>query len=190
MIAQKAFGRSHLVTECEPCIVPAQGPNDRGLRGDIAISDFHPIKPRTILDVRVTNADGGYQSSRSTQAILDDHEQQKWSKYHVACERKGMEFLPFVVTSDGALGKSALVVVDRLSAKLSEKWHKGKGEVRAWVRARLAVAVAKATSACIRGRRMRPLLAEALDAGFEDGAGLGLLLDCGSAGAGPARSAQ
>ena len=52
---------------------------------------------------------------------------------------------------------------------------------RGWIRAKLAVATARATSACIRGCRSQPLGAfEELEIEIGDGAGVGPLMDIGS----------
>ena len=49
----------------------------------------------------------------------------------------------------------------------------------AWVRARIGVAIVRATSTCIRGQRRKPGPADG-EAGFSDAAALGPLLNGGS----------
>ncbi len=71
-----------------------------------------------------------------------------------------MEFIPFVVTTDGALRPAAQKLIDRLAVKLSTKWKASKGVVMGLIRAPLAMAVARASSACIRGNRKQPRDAE------------------------------
>ena len=64
-----------------------------------------------------------------------------------------MAFLPAVWTTCGAKGDSFIKLVDKLSEKLAERWNRPKGRCKAWINARLAVAFAQATSACIRNVR-------------------------------------
>ena len=75
-------------------------------------------------------------------------------------------------------------LVNALAELLSDKWRRSKGVVKSWIRARLAMAVARASSACIRGNRAQPRRGrDELEAGFGDGAALGPLLDVGGGGA-------
>ena len=111
---------------------------------------------------------------------LEAQEAQKERKYHAECERQGLHFVPFVLTPDGALGPSAQKLVRELAELLSGKWRRPKGVVMGWIRARLAMAVARASSACIRGNRSQPRRGrDELEVGFGDGAALAPLLDCG-----------
>ena len=94
-----------------------------------------------------------------------------------------MHFIPFVMTTDGALGPAAQKLVDRLAFLLSEKWKVATGMTKNWIKARLAMAAAKGASACIRGCRVQPRWPDQeLAADFGDGAGLGGLLDMGGGG--------
>lgn len=89
--------------------------------------------------------------------------------------------MPFVMTTDGAIGPAAQQLIDRLSFLLSEKWRIAPGMTKSWMRARLAMAIARGSSACMRGcrtQRRRPDQELAED--FEDGAGVGGLLDLGA----------
>ena len=92
-----------------------------------------------------------------------------------------MDFMPFVITTDGALAPAAKKLVTTLAHILKEKWHLPAGLVMGWIRARIAMAVARASSACIRGSRTQPYgAARELEADFGDGAGVGRLFDRGT----------
>ena len=89
--------------------------------------------------------------------------------------------MPFVMTTDGALGPAAQQLVDRLAFLLSEKWGAAPGVTKTWMKARLAMAIARGSSACIRGCRIQPRRPDQeLEADFGDEAGLSRLLDMGS----------
>ena len=81
-----------------------------------------------------------------------------------------MSFAPVVWTTCGAKGNAFMTLVDLLSAKLSERWGRGKGRCKAWINARMAIAFAKATSACIRN--VRGSLVEMPDMPCYDGAAI------------------
>ena len=82
-------------------------------------------------------------------------------------------------------GPAARTLVDRLAFLLSEKWRVAPGVTKAWIKARLAMAIARASSACIRGSRTQRRRPEhELEADFEDGAALNNLLDMGGGGGG------
>ena len=71
-------------------------------------------------------------------------------------------------------------MLSQLVERLCTKWeHKSKGEIMAWVRARIGVAIVRATSTCIRGQRRKPGPADG-EAGFGDAAALGPLLNRGA----------
>ena len=103
-----------------------------------------------------------------------------------ASDREDLHFIPFVMSTDGALGPAAQQLVDRLATLLSDKWRVGLGTTKTYVKARLAMAIAGGASACFRGSRIqqrRPVDQE-LEPDFQDGAGLGRLLHMGSGGGG------
>ena len=87
------------------------------------------------------------------------------------------------MTTDGAMSPAAQKLVATLAHILSEKWRMAEGVVKGWIKARFAMAIARASSACMRGNRTQPLGAEQeLEADFDDGAGVDRLLDNGNGG--------
>jgi hypothetical protein len=195
-IAMKALGKSAFFVQREPWVVKPGSVNARGqlvdgLRGDLQLRGVHPLREVSIIDVRVfhpeqptqqTNQSGGrrQETSKSIEAQLKHHENEKHKKYYEACDSEGMGFVPFVVSTDGALSLEAEKLLKTLADKLSTKWETSPGVVMGWMRARVAMAVARASSACIRGNRTQPYGAEKeLEADFDDGAGVKRLMDCG-----------
>ena len=85
------------------------------------------------------------------------------------------------MTTDGAMGPAARQLIEWLAKKLQKEWGREKGLVRAWIRMRLSLAIARATSACIRGHRRLPLGAQReLELEIGDGAAVAHVLDLGS----------
>ena len=163
------------------------GPDGRvcrdGLRPDLLLTGLDPYRPRSYLDVRIPYPDASTYAGTSVVRLLEIHEAEKVTQYKTACENhqhQSGEFVPFVATTDGVLGGGAQKVLSQLVERLCTKWeHKSKGEIMAWVRARIGVAIVRAASACIRGQRRKPNAADG-EVGFGDAAALGPLLNGGS----------
>ena len=181
-IAQKALGKTETHVEREPWIIRGKtdiyGKVIEGLRGDIGLYDFHPQKPKTIIDVRVFHP-----TSKSLQEEFVKHEREKFKKYNQECNNENIEFVPFVVTTDGALAPKAKSLLQRLTQTLATKWEVPEGVIRGWMKARIAMAIARASSACIRRNRKTPLgFDKELEVDFEDQAGVSRLLGLGQMG--------
>ena len=185
MIAQKAVGTSVFHVEREPWIIRAGAIDGHGricregLKGDLKIRGMHPLKAQTIVDVRVTFPDGGENKGKDTKKLVETHEEEKRKLYKSECDKQSLDFVPFVITTDGVMGSCADKLIESLARKIGSKWGKKAGVVRAWIRSRLSIANIRATSACIRGSRTHPTPLE-LEAGFEDGAALQSLLSSGT----------
>lgn len=188
VIAKKALGKSPFYVHQEPPIVKPGG-RDRhgktlvkGLAGDVYMRGLHPLKPETIVDVRVIYPDSGQNAKdEDTESILKHHEKLKNKKYRDECEAKGQKFVPFVVTTDGAMGPGARRLIEDLTTNLQKVWKRPTGTIRAWIKMRLGLAIARATSACVRGHRRKPIEEkDELEMEIGDGAGLSELLDLGS----------
>ena len=124
-----------------------------------------------IIDGRCTFPDGQTAQTKPLKVLLAEQEKEKRDKHQAVCSVKGMTFLPAVWTTCGAKGDSFIKLVDMLSERLSERWNRSKGSCKAWINARLAIAIAKATSACIRN--VRGSLSEAAnDMPLYDGAAI------------------
>jgi hypothetical protein len=105
------------------------------------------------LDIRVTDTDAESFKLKSVLQVLKTHETEKKRKYKKACIERRWHFKPFVCSVDGALGKEAVGFLKRLAHKLAIKWHFSYSVVMGFVRARLSLAILRATALCIRGSR-------------------------------------
>ena len=61
---------------------------------------------------------------------------------------------PFVVSTDGLLGREAKIVLQHLSAKIAENAGVPYSVVCGYVTARFSIAIASATNRCLRGSRV------------------------------------
>ena len=104
-------------------------------------------------------------------AILRTQERVKESKHKTACESTRRDFVPFIVSTDGCLGDAAQAFLRRISMRLAEKWQRPYSQVFGFVRARMSIAILRASSQCLRGPRVRIQGAVCI---MEDGAALGV----------------
>jgi len=144
------------------------------LRGDIAAHGFWKRNRTTIFDVRVTHADSPAYAGRTYKSLLKRHEKEKKDKYAEKCAERRRDFTPLCFTSDGVFGVEADAAVKRLAGLLSKKWNRTYSDVCGFVRARMALALARSTTMCLRGAR--DPTARYRGTGFVDGVSLGLHL--------------
>jgi hypothetical protein len=107
-----------------------------------------------IIDVRITDVDAKSNRSKDSDKVLSAHGREKKKKYLGTCLEQRRHFSPFVVSTDGLLGKEAKILLRKLSAMLAEKWEKPYSEVCGYVNARMSIAIFRATHRCIRGSRI------------------------------------
>jgi hypothetical protein len=90
-----------------------------------------------------------------TTATLRTQEKWKESKHKTACESTRRDFIPFIVSTDGCIGEAAQAFLKRLSRHLADKWQRHYSQVFGFVKARMSVAILRASSQCLRGPRVR-----------------------------------
>ena len=144
-----------------------------GKRGDILIRGLFQRGTDCIIDVRVTDLDCKSNRNTAPEKVLKRNERKKKSKYLQACLKQRRSFVPFVVSTDGMLGYEANNLAQRLAKKLAEKWNLPYSQVCGIVRARVSIAIARATHMCLRGSRI-PANKMSRRVQWDDGAGVGL----------------
>jgi hypothetical protein len=91
---------------------------------------------------------------RTPRKVLEGHKREKKKKYLEACLEQHRHFSPFVVSTDGLLGKESRTLLKKLSALLTEKWEKPYSEICGYVNAQMSIAMVRATHVCLRGSRI------------------------------------
>jgi hypothetical protein len=108
-----------------------------------------------MIDVRITDVDAKSNRSEDSDKVLEAHERKKKKKHDLgACLEQRLHFSPFMVSTDGLLGKEAKILLRKLSSMLAEKWEKPCSEVCGYVNACMGIAIVRATHLCIRGSRI------------------------------------
>ena len=123
------------------------------LRGDVAVHGFWKRGTTAVFDIRVTDVECPSQRGTPSDTILAKHEREKKSKYSSHCERQRKHFTPLVFSTDGLQGVECAAASKRLASHLSAKWNRTYSEVYSFVRSRLAIALVKSASRCLRWDR-------------------------------------
>ncbi len=148
--------------------------NREELRGDLCIRGFWTRGTDCIIDVRVTDTDAKSYLSRDPAKVLETHEKEKKKKYLASCIAQRRNFTPFVVSTDGLIGKEARLVLQKLLSLLADKWEKPYAVVSVYVNARMSIAIVRATHICLRGSRVPTSKMSNRRPQWEDKAGLSL----------------
>ena len=154
-VCRSAFGQAEFSVEVEPWVRRQAGGGLADLRADVGVRGLDQPGTMTMLDVRICHPAADSHIRLGTDTVLSNAEVEKTALYGDACRERGMLFKPFVVSTDGVRGAQAEVVIKRLGEALSHRWRMSNSKAVTWVRSRLAVALAKGCSACIRAPRVR-----------------------------------
>ena len=85
--------------------------------------------------------------------MLARQEREKKEKYNEVCLERQRTFTPLVFSVDGLMGKEAKAAVKRLASLLAVKWSAEYSYVCGYLRARLSLALVRATGRCLRAER-------------------------------------
>ena len=130
-------------------------------------------KHETIVDIRVTDTDANAYKHQHPHEVLKKQEKEKKKKYLRACLDQRRSFVPFVVSTDGLIGREARNLLKQIALRLTAKWEQPYSVVRGFVNARINLAILRATNLCVRGSRV-PASKMSRRVQWLDGAGLGL----------------
>ncbi|KAL5467466.1 hypothetical protein EMCRGX_G031692 [Ephydatia muelleri] len=110
---------------------------DGGLRLDLGIRGVWQPQVEALFDVKVVDTDAPSHRTRSPEAILESGAKEKKRVYEQAVVERRGNFTPIVLSVDGLLRE------------------KPYSQTCGYVRARLAFAIIRATSLCLRGSRVK-----------------------------------
>jgi hypothetical protein len=148
----------------EPLIHNGQGQQVRGagvqrteplpeIRGDVSAHGFWSRGTSAIFDIRVTDTECPSQRGMESKVILSRHEEEKKKKYLEHCVRQRKHFTPLVFSVDGLMGVECDAARKRLASLLATKWKRTYSQVCGFVRSRLAIALVRSSSRCLRWDR-------------------------------------
>ena len=138
------------------------------LIADISIRGLWQPQVVALLDVQVVDTDAPSHTHRNTVAVLSSAQEEKKRKYNSAAEACRASFTPFVVSTDGMLGREVNFLLKRLAQSISIKWEKPLGQTTGWLHEKLSFAILRATNLCLCGSRTK----WRSGVGMDDGAGL------------------
>ena len=133
-----------------PATEPDLLPEDRG---DVACHGFWKRGTTTIFDLRVVDLGAPTYRGSKPQKVLARHEKDKKKKYLDACLERRRHFTPMVYSVDGMTASETSAAHRKLASLLSTKWKRTYPAVCCFVRSRMALALARSTTICLRGCR-------------------------------------
>jgi hypothetical protein len=107
-----------------------------------------------VIDCSLLDLDCASHRTKSAQQALRARESVKKNKYSRACAHYRRDFVPFIASADGLLGREAVAFLQRLASQLALKWNRPYPPVCGYVRARIALSLVRASHLCLRGSRL------------------------------------
>ena len=87
-------------------------------------------------------------------SVLKSAERDKKTKYQAACALQRRTFVPCIASTDGLIGEEFEAVLSTLASALSKKWGRPYPPIKAFVKNRVSLALARGSSLCLRGSRV------------------------------------
>ena len=141
-------------------------------RGDLLIRSLWSNSTDCIIDVRITDTDQKTYKDKDPLKVLEQHEREKKRKYLQPCLDQRRNFTPFVVSTDGLLGKEASTLIKNLAGRIATKSGGHYSHICGALKARMSLAIVRATHLCLRGSRVPTSQMSNRRPQWEDGTGL------------------
>eukprot|EP00978_Attheya_sp_CCMP212_P037221 scaffold174009_cov63-Attheya_sp.AAC.1 len=167
--------------ESNSCPHVQSSTNNEGDRGNLLLHGIWEQQIHCVVDIRMANVDLGSYLTSTPEKVLSRQEMEKKKKYLQACLDKRRNFTPFVSSTDRLMGREATAFVKRLASMKASHWRTTYSKVCGYSKARMSIAVLRATHSCLRGSRVpaNKNISMKIFMHIEDGAGLGLMhYDC------------
>ena len=180
-LASKAFSPSSIRDEpkihqgrpVETDAAAAAATDDFLERADTLIRGYYKPGKDALIDFRVVNLDSKSYRNKKPEKVLEQAEREKNKKYLEACRAQRRDFVPFVVSTTGLIGKEGQFFLKRLAIVLAQKHKKEYSAVCGYVKAYVSVAIARSVHYCLRGSRVPTTkMSSKIYPQWEDGAGM------------------
>ena len=125
--------------------------NHRDTRGGVMIQSLSNHQVDSIIDVKLEDADADTYKYDPMTLLLARWEKIKKDKHGKHCNDQRKLFLPFIISMDGMLWRSYLVVLSQLTLAMAEKREEPPFQVQGWVNRCIEIAVERSYSQMIRG---------------------------------------
>ena len=147
--------------ETEPTLTPLSGEilnaganTDYGARSDVKVIGFYDDLKVALFDVKIIHANAPSYESKSISSILKTAENSKIREYGQRVNLiEGASFTPFVMTSNGVLGKQASMAIKVLATRISIRTKTPYAKVISLLRCDFSFALLRAAIICITGSR-------------------------------------
>jgi hypothetical protein len=124
------------------------------------------------LDVRVTDTDAPNYQMKDPRKVIEAEKCLKKKKYLQPCLDQHHHFTPFIVLVDDLIGKEEKTVLIVLAARTSTKAGNTYSNFMGYMRARLGIAIVRATHLALRGSRVPTSHMSSIRPQWEDTVGM------------------
>ena len=136
-----------------PLETPAVSDLPKEDRGDLLVRGLWSKGKYCVIDVRITDINNKTQRNTKPESVLKKHENEKKNKYLKACTEYRRDFTPFVLSTEGLLGREAKALLKHIAKLIAEKWDRPFSIISSYVKTRISIAITRAQHQCIRGAR-------------------------------------
>ena len=158
--AEKAYGSAHITVEphlgelTEEEIEMLSGNTSKGARADIAILDYQNNQTTSYVDVCVISPICDSNKELDISKLIAKTEKKKNDAYALRVkEHLGGNFLPFILTSGGAVGPMAQKVIKQIVLKLSKHSYDNKRMITDELKGDLSMSLVKSRIQGLRCNR-------------------------------------
>jgi hypothetical protein len=140
--------------------------------GDILVRGLWERGTDCILDIRFTETSSPTYQMKDPIKVLEASERLKKNKLLQPCLNQRRQCTPFIVSVDGLIGKETKMVLKVLAEITATKAVKMYSNGMGYMRARMSLAIVRATHVCLRGSRFPTSRMSNIHPQWEDTAGM------------------
>merc|ERR1711954_276469 len=102
--------------------------------GDLLVRGLWSKGKYCVIDVRITDINNKTQRNTRPESVLKKHENEKKNKYLKACTEYCRDFTPFVLSTEGLLGREAKALLKHIAKLIAEKWDRPFSIISSYVK--------------------------------------------------------
>jgi hypothetical protein len=147
--------------------------SDNRDRGDVMVRNFYANGKDCILDCRVVNTRSQSYLASDPINVLANAEKAKKRQYLAPCHAQRRDFVPFIASTAGCIGREGKFFMKTLAGKLAKKLNTPYAPTCGYVNAFISLALVRAVHNCCFGSRIRyKKMSRQFDPGWTDGKGM------------------
>jgi hypothetical protein len=141
--------------------------------GDVMVRNFFANGKDAILDCQVIHSRSQSHLTMDPITLLANAEKAKKRKYLAPCHAQRRDFVPFIATTAGCIGREGKFFLKFLAGKLAQKQNTPYSATCGYVNAFISLALVRSVHNCCFGSRIRyRKMSRQFDPGWADGRGM------------------